>query len=316
MARWLRDLYPNPGGRYWAALQPDRLAERHVVDVLSASPDLADACLHSLDYDQAVEALTVLARACKHHPAAPGLIAAAVRADLTGLGVPAVRAAVQTGSALGDVLADVVGDVEAPREVLLQIHEAVPFDTVALAEADAILTRRIVETLPDDVSPAERARWDDQLAMALIRVGRPSQALPAAEEAVGAYRVLAHTDPDQFRGDLAGSLQHLGAVFSELGRDANALPLAEEAATIYRQLADTDPGRYLSGLAVSLESIGVWYSRLARLSQALPAALEAVGIWRQLAGRIQTVTSPALPVRFTISAIYIRSWDTSPMPCR
>lgn len=52
--------------------------ERHVVDELAASPEMANACLRSLDNDQAVEALTILARACTHHPAAPGLVRASV----------------------------------------------------------------------------------------------------------------------------------------------------------------------------------------------------------------------------------------------
>src|ERR1017187_3146835 len=48
---WLRVLYPpDPGEAGWiGSLQPDRLAELHVLRELRASPDLARACLTGLD---------------------------------------------------------------------------------------------------------------------------------------------------------------------------------------------------------------------------------------------------------------------------
>ena len=89
IARWLRHAYPAglPGpqaasARWWGSLQPDLLAERHVVTELADSPAFAAACLRDLTAMQAAGALTVLARACAHRPQAPALIAAALRADL------------------------------------------------------------------------------------------------------------------------------------------------------------------------------------------------------------------------------------------
>jgi Tetratricopeptide repeat len=283
VARWLRDLYPPADGRYWGPLQPDLLAEHQVVSQLVVSPDLADACLRDLDDVRAVEALTVLARACAHHPEAHGLITTAVRGDLAGLGVSLALAAVQTGAVLGQILADVTADAEAPLEVLIQIQEVIPSETVVLAQASVVLTRRIVEEMPDDADPAQRAYWADRLGERLTKAGKPGQALPAAQQAVAIYRELASTDPGQYRPDLAQVLDHLGIVFRELGRPADALQATEEAVAIHRELAGTDADRYSAGLAVALENLGIRYLEAERPADALPATEEAVAIFRELA---------------------------------
>jgi tetratricopeptide (TPR) repeat protein len=294
VARWLRDLYPPSDGRYWGTLQPDLLAEHQVVSQLAASPDLADACLHDLDTARAVEALTVLARACTHHPEARGLITAAARRDLAGLGVPVALAAVQTGPFLGQILAEVAVGAEAPLEVLIQIQEAIPSETVVLARASVIVTRRIVEELPDSTDPAQRAGWTDSLAERLTKAGEPDQALPAAQQAAAIYRELASANPDQYRPDLAQVLDHLGIVFRELGRPADALPATEEALAICRELASTDPNRHLPNLARSLENLGIRYSELGRHADALPATEEAVAIFRDLARTEPSLYRPDL----------------------
>ena len=306
VARWLRDLYPPADGRYWGTLQPDLLAEHQVVSQLATAPDLADACLHDLDHAQAMEALTVLARACAHHPRARGLITAAVRADLTGLGVPVTLAAVQTGSVLGQILADVGTDAEAPLDVLIRIQEAIPPETVVLARASAVLTRRIVAALPDDTDPAQRADWADRLSERLTKAGKPDQALPAAQQAVASYRELARTDADQYRPDLARSLDHLGIIFRELARPADALPATEEAVAIHRELASTDSRQYRPGLADALDNLGIRYSALGRLADALLATEEAVAIYRELAS-----TDPA-PYRPGLArSLYNLAWNYS-----
>jgi hypothetical protein len=156
-ARWLRQLYPADRGdplegsaRWWGSLQPDLLAELHAVSELAAAPVLARACLKDLTAVQAREALTVLARSCAHSPEAPGILETALRADLPGLGVPAVEVAVQTGR-LGKILDDALGNAEAPLATLIQIEEAVPYPTVVLAQAAATLAVRIGRMLPADV---------------------------------------------------------------------------------------------------------------------------------------------------------------------
>ena len=291
IAGWLRQLYPvdrAPTGAkvpWWGSLQPDLLAEWHVVSVLADADatGLAVAALRDLTAVQARGALTVLARACAHHSKAPGIIEVALRADLPGLGLPAVEVAVQTPGKLGAIIAGVLSDADVPLEILMQIEEAIPYPTVALAEADVIVAERISEMLPADTDRAEIARRRDLLGVLLSQAGRPHQALPPAQEAVEIRRELAAARPDRYRPDLAASLSNLGIWFSELGRPAEALPPAQEAVAAYRELAAASPDRYRPDLATSLANLGIWFSELGRPAEALPPAQEAVAIYRELA---------------------------------
>ena len=208
VARWLRHAYPGAelmsgplagSGHWWGSLQPDLLAERHVADQFAGSAAFAGACLRDLTGSQAAGALTVLARACAHRPRAAELIGTALRADLAGLGVAAVGVAVQTSGPVGSILAEVASTCPAALETLIQIEEAIPYPTIALARADCVLTARINGMLPAGTSKADLARWRDQLGVLLSQVGRPAEALPATQEAVEAYRELAAASTRKFQ---------------------------------------------------------------------------------------------------------------------
>jgi tetratricopeptide (TPR) repeat protein len=291
IARWLRQLYPPPGTSglpattpgWWGSLQPDLAAERLVVGQLAAAPDLAGACLRGLGRDQARRALTLLARACSHGSEAPGLLAAALRADLAGLGVPAVEVAVQTGGLLGKVLAAVLGDATASLEQLITIQHAIPHPTLTLAAADAAVTERIVGSLPDDIPSAERAHWADALSTRLAQAGKQDQALEPAQQAVTIYRELAAADPGRYCPDLAAAVANLGVRLHQLGRPADAVAAAEEAVTIRRELAQADPDRYLPDLATTLSNLSGAIAELGKPTEALAAAQEGADIHRQLA---------------------------------
>ncbi len=282
-ARWLYGLYPTgPDGRL-GSLQPDLLAERHVVEQLTANPDLARACLCDLAPQQAEHALTVLARGWEHQEDARLIIAAALQADLPNLAVPAARVALQTRSDLGKLLAAALRDVPAPLDALVSIAKALPYPSVVLAEAALAVTWRVRELLPADAEPSTIAEWSDWAGVLLSQLGRPAEALPRAQEAVTIRRELAQASPDRYRPDLARSLDNLGVRFSALGRPAEALPPAQEAVTIHRELAQASPDRYRPDLARSLDNLGVWFSALGRPAEALPPSQEAVTIHRELA---------------------------------
>ena len=282
-ARWLYGLYPADREGRLGSLQPDLLAETHVVEQLAADADLAQACLRDLPRAQAEHALTVLARAWTHHSDAQRLIAAALHADLAHLVVPAAQVALQTRSALGALLATAVQDAPAPQDVLIHVADALPYPSVVLAQAHLAATLRVYRSLPADADPAMVAEWSYKAGILLFQSGRPGDALPVTEEAVAIYRDLAAADPDRYRSNLAGSLSNLGIWFAELGRPADALPVTEEAVAIYRDLAAADPDRYHSNLAGCLTNLGVTFSALGRLADALPVTEEAVTIYRDLA---------------------------------
>jgi hypothetical protein len=214
VARWLRELYPPaPGEPDWlGSLQPDRLAELHTVRELVASPELSRASLTSLDSRQARRAVTLLARAAADDPEAEALLS-------------------QT---LPDVAGFIVG-LDAHRETLTAIFNAIPYPTVILAPAAAALAQQIMALLPADSTPAVRAYWMSTLGLRLSEVGRPADALPVIEEAVTMYRELATATPDRHRPDLALSLTNLADVLAALGQHADADAARYEAAEFRQQ---------------------------------------------------------------------------------
>ena len=282
LTRWLRQLYPADGGRV-DALRPDLLAERHAANQLAEHELLRRSCFIGLATPQAVQALTVLTRACAHHEQAPELIDDVLRYDVTGLADAAIVVAVQTGARLGDLLAGVLEDAPIRLEDLQHIASEIPYPTVALATADAVITRRVREVLPADADPASAARWSTQLAVALAQLGRREEALEAITEAAAAYRTLAEARPDAFLPDLAGSLNNQSNRLASLGQREEALEAITEAAAAYRTLAETRPDAFLPNLATSLNNQSNCLADLGRREEALEAITEAVQIRRTLA---------------------------------
>jgi Tetratricopeptide repeat len=281
-ARWLYGLYPADIEGRLGSLQPDLLAETHVVDQLTSDPSLATACLAELPFLQAVYALTVLARAWAHQDGARSLITDALRADLAHLALPAAFVALQTRSAVGKLLAAALRDAPAAEEVLIEVARTLPYPSVVLDEARLAASWRVRRSLPQDAEPATVAEWSRLVGYMLSRAGRPAEALPMAEEAVAIYRDLVAADPDHYRPELAGSLTCQGLSLVFLGRP-DAVPVLEEVVAIYRDLAAADPNRYRPDLADSLNDLGAGLGELARPADALPVEQEAVAIRRDLA---------------------------------
>jgi hypothetical protein len=170
VAAWLRELYPPDSSEtdWLGSLQPDRLAELHAMHELAASPELAQACLIRLDARQALRAVTLLARASSDYPEAEDLLR-------------------QT---LPHVIGLITG-MHAPAERLTAIFDAIPYPTVVLAPAAAMLGQRIMGDLPTSTEPAVRAYWLSNLAARLYDLGRREEALPVTEEAAAIRQELA-----------------------------------------------------------------------------------------------------------------------------
>ena len=226
--RWLAGLYPGAGGRL-GSVQPDLLAEHHAVTCLAGDPALAKMVLSRLDGGQAVLALTVLARAWELHEEAGPVIGAALHADLAGLAVPAAEVTIATQPRTGALLARALADAPAALEDLTRIEQALPYPSVAVANAHLALVLRIRRELPPSTGQDEVARWAGRCAVLLSQAGRQAEALPAGQEAVAIRRELAAALPDRYNPALATSLSNLGVTFSELGRDADAAAAHREA---------------------------------------------------------------------------------------
>ncbi len=250
---WLRELYPLDIHGQLGALRPDRLAELHVTRELAASPALAHACLNSLDAPQARRALVLLARASADHQAGRAPLESAL------LRFPAE-----------------IAEMDAPRQVMTAIADAIPYPSLALAEAHASISERIVTTYGSGT--AGRALWLNNYANLLGDLGRREEALAAIEEAVTIRRDLPQARPDAFRPDLAASLNNQANQLAGLGRREEALAAIEEAVTICRDLAQRRPAAYVSRLAGSLESQAVILSSLGHIAEAQAAREEAAAI--------------------------------------
>ena len=262
VASWLRELYPPSVGEpdWLGYLRPDRLAELHTVRELISSPELARACLTSLDTRQARRAVTLLARASSDD----------------------AQAAILLDRILPEV-ADFIIGMEGPLETLTAIYNAIPHPTVTLASVAEAISRQILVLLPADSRPALRAQWLWNLELRLNGLGRPADALPFSEEAVAIYRDLAAASPDRYRPDLAAMLANLSVTLMDLGRPADAVTAAREAAAIQRELAAAIPGRYRLDLAQALDNYGVALSAVNGPVDALPVTEEAVALYRELA---------------------------------
>jgi tetratricopeptide (TPR) repeat protein len=281
--RWLYGLYPGDSAGRLGSVQPDLLAESHVMAQLGSDLALARALLDDLTPGQAERALTVLVRAWDLHDSASQVIGQALRAHLVELAIPAANVALQTSHPIGDLLAQALSDAPATLEDLTRIEEALPYPSIALAQADLAAAQRIRQALPPGADRQTIARWANRCGELLAQVGRPADALAPAQEAVTMRREMAAAAPKRYRPDLAESLTNLGICFSGLGRPADALAPAQEAVAIHRELAVTDPDRYRPDLASSLKNLGIWLWELRRPALALPPMQEAVAILRDLA---------------------------------
>jgi tetratricopeptide (TPR) repeat protein len=270
VALWLRGLYPPDGESLWlGSLRPDRLAELHVTRELGASPVLTRKCLSELTERQAQQALVLLARASADHPEAEPLLESALYR-----------------------FPEVPAGIKAPRETLIAVANSIPFPSLALAETDASLTSRIAATYP--AGTTERASWQETSSTLLAAIGRPEDALAAAEEAVTIRRDLASARPEAFLPDLAMSLDSLSGCLSALGRREEALAAIEEAVATYRDLAGARPKAFVPDLAGSLNNLSGCLGDLGRREEALAAIEEAVTAYRDLAGTRPEAFLPGL----------------------
>jgi tetratricopeptide (TPR) repeat protein len=282
VARWLAQLYPSGAAGYWGLLQPELVAETHVIEQLTECPELVMADLSELRDEQARQMLRVLSMGTAHQPVGVEQLENVLRADIERLVYPALEVAKVTGGALGAALARVLSDAPVTLETLRTIEEAIPYPTTALAETAVVVTSRILDMLSPDAPDAERARWYLQLGVVLAQAGRADEALRPIEIAVEYYRTLAGTDRLRYLPDLARVLHRLGNRYAEQGRHVDALPDTEQAIEYYRELVAHNPDDYRADLAGSLSTLGLCLDELGRHTEARAPLNEAVQCYWEL----------------------------------
>ena len=288
IARWLALLYPPPGGSKQlviAPLEPDRLGEVLVGDVLREHPELLAGAIDTASDRQLTQALTVASRIARDDQAVNAQLRAALDERLGDL----VRRGFSADGS--DLLNAVVTAMITSRpmhgavDAAEQFWDALP---VGLRPLAVTVTAMAVDGLrarasDDPASSPDLATWLNNLANRLSDVGQRQEALQVAREAVTHYRELAQDDPAAYLPGLARALNSLANFLSDVGQRQEALQVAREAVTHVRELAQDDPDTYLLGLAVSLNNLANRLSEVGQRQEALEMAREAVTHLRELA---------------------------------
>ncbi|MER5972834.1 tetratricopeptide repeat protein [Streptomyces sp. NPDC002055] len=305
---WIGDLYPATApDRPWGALQPDRLAERHIGRVLDTDPDLADHLLDGADDAQKEQLLTVYSRAAahrvfghrldtrltdlclRHHPRLTDqIITTAVK---SGHPAPLI-AALDT---LTTDLTTTPDDLDGLRARFPRSSRRLAGTAVRLARTIAGRHRELAQADPGTYLPNFAMAIND-LSVRLREAGRWEEALAAVQEAVGHYRTLTQANPDTYLPNLATSVNNLSSLLGEVGRRDEALAAIQEAIRISRALAEADSDAYLPDLAMSLSNLSLRLGEAGRRDEALAAVQEAAGHYHVLAQ-----AKPAHLPRFAMS---------------
>jgi len=203
-----------------------------------------------------------------------------VKSDPEHLLVPLVRVAVETNAAAGEIIKNTLSTGNLPIDLLKRIAGAIPYPTLVLAEAGAVVLQELADASGGDT--AERAHWLLNVSVRLQALGRPEEALTAIEEAVNIRSALTQDQSDADLADLALMIHNRAGFLWKLRRYEEAVAGIDEAVTIYRQLIQAQPDAYLDDLAASLSGKSLLVLDLGRYEEALAAIEEAVDIYRRL----------------------------------
>ncbi|GAB4085055.1 tetratricopeptide repeat protein [Myceligenerans cantabricum] len=258
--RWLRSLYPPRPGRCepFGGLQPDRLAELHLLSRLRASPQLAAALLEDLPAVRAQHAVGVLSRmASDFYP----------DRDRRR---PALEFVVTAIESLDD-----------DPDLLEHVAAVIPYPSQALGRVRVDLLWRILTLLPPDDWPAQ-ARVRHELGLCRLFLGHREGAASMLSDAICRYQELAGSGTGENDLNLARSLRYLGVAQSELGHTREALRNTIDAVTITERLAAASPGGGTRvGLARTLCHLGIRYHEAGFPEESLEPLQRSVRLHRQ-----------------------------------
>jgi Tetratricopeptide repeat len=262
-------------------LRPDRLGEDFLAHTISRGwgRALVAALVKSWDADEAsteVEAvlptrraLTVLAAAGSRHDEVARCLF-----DLLDTEPRLVH------HASGEVIRLVTE--KAPPKSLERVDAALPLFNIDLLRPARDLALRLLDELPTDAHPAQRAHRLARVGLRLADAGDKRAAIGASREAVRLYQRLAVGDPGTYLRGLAGALNNLGNQLAEVGERRMGLDASRAAVGLYRQLAAADPARHLRDLAGTLTNLGTQLAKVGERGAGLDASREAVGLYRRL----------------------------------
>ncbi|MEV0419360.1 tetratricopeptide repeat protein [Streptosporangium canum] len=270
VVRWLQQVYPG-GGERVEALQPDLLAERHVVNQFIKSSELARLCLADLTSTQTERALTLLARACNHQEEAQEILAPAVDKSMPHRINQIVSVALQGGAHVGRALYQSLQRKVLAYDELEQITNAIPSDSSSLLEADRLVVKRILSEYFDTMEINRKAYWYRALGALDFKASNLDDALTHTALALDLY-ASETLSPSHDVMELSRIAHNLGTVLSQKGRGDEGVKFLREAVKIRRQIVHLS-GEFQVELAISLINLS---SGLRPSEESLALAREAV----------------------------------------
>ncbi|MEI5527421.1 hypothetical protein WB401_36285 [Streptomyces brasiliscabiei] len=292
--RWLSGLHPSDDD-YWGPLQPDRLGEYLLGNVLAEDPELLGRLLPATTERQTSAAFHLLSRAQPHQPHICEPLRVVVTAHPDPLALRAVDAVVAVENpaalrqALTAVLEEIRGAMDRYASLTERLYEAVPLPSLALDEWAADLAGLLARHPPNATTAdpheasAEHARWLHRYAVRLVEIGQLTAARTVAEKSVALWHDLgAHGRPGAESG-LGLALNTLALASDHDRSRTEALSLSQDVLRHYQDLAERDPDTYTADLAMAWHNLANRLADADRLDDALRSALTARDLYRALA---------------------------------
>ncbi len=304
---WLYGLYPAAGtGGVLGTLQPDLLAENLAVAVLSEStPAERNRILQGLAPGQAVQALTVLSRACSHQTDAAEMIDVALATDLPVMTEAVLQVGLQFPGMLASRATVLLVTADLDPDWVQRTARRVPYPSIEFGQIAVALTTHALTAASAETEPNDRAYLLTRHAVRLAEVGRRAEARAVSQEAVDLYRELTNGNRVAYLPDLAMSINNHALRLAEAGRRAEALTAIQEAVDLYRELTNGNRVAYLPDLAMSINNHAVQLAEAGRRAEALTAIQEAVDLYRELTNGNRDAYLPDLATSINNHAVQL-----------
>lgn len=293
---WLAGLYPAAGPYAFGQLEPDRLGEYLVGDLIAdqTRTSIAEILATHVDGEGAIRWLSVCARAAAHpgHGDRVGeLLTRMLGKHSTTLAVTALTVApgLEAPKPLVRALECLVRDPATPTATLTLVADALPKSSLLWAD--------IAVELLDALAAQSQPKAPDEEAMGGGPLADPLGAdrVQFASEVTGIMNKAAASQGLRIEWSStvqASNLSERAFRLAKVGRVEEALAASAEAVAMWRRLADglgprlspgegPDPHRQ-SGLALSLAIHCGLLTDVGRREDALEAVMEAVQLYRAL----------------------------------
>lgn len=220
--------------------------------------------------------MTLLTRLAARKPGQAGVLAGLFASRLVRLAPVAIAVARETGDPIGQVLAEGLNQTPDTK-LAARLELLVMEDAVALREVALAVTRQLLDAEPAHEWGERKVFLLNNMAINLLRLGKPKEALDFAAQAATGFRHLGQSRP---RTGVA--LISLGYAYKELGRHQEAAEAASEAVRHFSALVEQGEPAFQPDLAVALHNWAGSLGDLGAWSQGVDAMRRCIALRRRL----------------------------------